>query len=328
MLRQLAKRSGVDTLIVSKDMVVILGPEALVGTTLSLPKIASATAASSGYSVEKFDDGRTYLLGYSKSEGYDMSPSLGWTVVVRQDIDTAYAPVVEFRRQVVLTGLAIASLFAMLGYFLARRVSQPLRLIATSAQHVEAGQSKSIADIHGGYREIGMLRASLQSLIGKLQENEASMRQADQRKDEFLATLAHELRNPLAPLSAAGDLLSLSKADEAQQQRLGEVISRQARHMTGLIDDLLDVSRVTRGLVTLEEQPVVMQEVVAEAVEQVRPMLEIHQHRFQSGLPQHPAFVMGDKKRLVQVVANLLNNAAKYTPDGGEVQLALLVHEG
>ncbi|GGY42023.1 PAS domain-containing hybrid sensor histidine kinase/response regulator [Pseudoduganella albidiflava] len=157
---------------------------------------------------------------------------------------------------------------------------------------------------------------------------EDALRQADRRKDEFLAMLAHELRNPLAPIAAAADLLALGKADEARNRLTSGIIARQVRHMTGLVDDLLDVSRVTRGLVKLDKSRLDAKKVLADAVEQVRPLIEARRHALTVRVPPEPAFVMGDAKRLVQVVSNLLNNAAKYTPEGGAIALGMTVDGG
>ncbi|WP_250475422.1 ATP-binding protein [Caballeronia sp. GAFFF1] len=152
---------------------------------------------------------------------------------------------------------------------------------------------------------------------------EEKLKAADQRKDEFLAMLAHELRNPLAPISAAAQLLKISKLDEEQVRRSSAIIARQVAHMTGLVDDLLDVSRVTRGLVTLARAPVDARLVIEEAIEQVRPLTQARAQRLAVRLPSHEATVLGDKARLVQVAANLLHNASKFTPIGGGIEICL-----
>jgi len=152
-------------------------------------------------------------------------------------------------------------------------------------------------------------------------ETANALREADRRKDEFLAMLAHELRNPLAPITAAADFLRIGKPDEARIRQVTAIIARQASHMTGLIDDLLDVSRVTRGLITLDSRPVPLAGLVAEAVEQVRPLVKAKDHHLELHMPPDEALVHGDRKRLVQIFANLLGNAAKYTPDGGRIDL-------
>jgi len=158
-------------------------------------------------------------------------------------------------------------------------------------------------------------------------EIEEQLRDADRRKDEFLAMLAHELRNPLAPISAAADLLSMGSADPARVRKTSEVISRQVKHLTSLVDDLLDVSRVTRGQVLLKKVVLDVRRVAIEAVEQVQPLLDSRNHQLAVDLPAQPAWVQGDHKRLVQILTNLLNNAAKYTPEGGRIALRMQAGE-
>jgi PAS domain S-box-containing protein len=170
-------------------------------------------------------------------------------------------------------------------------------------------------------------RVATERALGESEQKFRSMaeelRAASLRKDEFLAMLAHELRNPLAPISNAAQLLTMAGASEQRVRQSSEVIIRQVRHMTALVDDLLDVSRVTRGQVTLEREPVEMGAVVAGAVEQARPLIEARGHRFEIDMGGAAARILGDRTRLVQVVANLLNNAAKYTPQGGRIALAV-----
>ncbi len=152
---------------------------------------------------------------------------------------------------------------------------------------------------------------------------EEDLRDAHRRKDEFLAMLAHELRNPLAPISSAAQLLRHARLDEARMRDITDIIIRQVGHITGLVDDLIDVSRVTRGLISTEKNPQDMQGIVNDAVEQVRPTIEARRHSLTVGLPAQRLRIMGDHKRVVQVITNLLNNAAKYTPQGGHIALQL-----
>jgi CheY-like chemotaxis protein len=133
--------------------------------------------------------------------------------------------------------------------------------------------------------------------------------------------LAHELRNPLAPISAAADLLRIGRLDENRVRQSSAIIGRQVKHMTSLVDDLLDVSRVTRGLVTLARAPVAARTIVDEAIEQVRPLFEARRQALSVRLDDPEATVLGDKARLVQVLANLLNNAAKYTPEERRIDI-------
>ena len=157
---------------------------------------------------------------------------------------------------------------------------------------------------------------------------EDKLREADRRKDEFLAMLSHELRNPLAPIGAAAELLQRAKLDDGMLKRTSQIIGRQVKHMTALIDDLLDVSRVTRGLVELEQTVLDVGAVLHEAVEQVTPLIEARGHALTLTLPPPGTQVLGDRKRLVQVVANLLGNAAKYTPEGGHLAVNAFEREG
>jgi PAS domain S-box-containing protein len=166
----------------------------------------------------------------------------------------------------------------------------------------------------------------LQDVSGRKQAEHEAVR-ASARKDEFLAMLAHELRNPLAPIRAAADLIAMGRLDEARLQQVSAIISRQVVHLTGLVDDLLDVSRVTRGLVTLDRAPLDVRKAVLAAAEQVRPLFEQKGHQLTLALSSDAASVAGDEKRLVQVVANLLANAARYTPHSGHVTVSLGLHD-
>jgi signal transduction histidine kinase/ActR/RegA family two-component response regulator len=155
----------------------------------------------------------------------------------------------------------------------------------------------------------------------KLVEDE--LRAANRQKDQFLAMLAHELRNPLAPIMTAAQLLKVGRLDAKSTANASEIIVRQAGHMTDLVNDLLDVSRVTRGLVTLEKEELDLNALVAAAVEQVRPLIDTRRHALALQLSDGPVHVTGDRTRLVQVVSNILNNAAKYTAPGGRIVLAV-----
>ena len=163
--------------------------------------------------------------------------------------------------------------------------------------------------------------------IGERKLAEERLMEAGRRKDEFLAMLAHELRNPLAPISSAASLLLLVKHDEQRVKRASEIISRQVRHMSSLIDDLLDVSRVTRGLIELDRAVIDAKRIVADAVEQVRPLLEARHQHLALNISSESTFVSGDHKRLVQVLANLLSNAVKYTPEEGNILVTTAVSD-
>jgi PAS domain S-box-containing protein len=149
----------------------------------------------------------------------------------------------------------------------------------------------------------------------------AALRDADRRKNEFLAMLAHELRNPLAPIRNAAQLIRKLAADEPRLQGAREIIDRQVIHLSRLVDDLLDVSRITQGKVTLRKEPIPLNTVVERAIEATRPLIESRRHRLTVDVAPAPLLIVGDATRLIQVVANLLNNAAKYTEEGGSISV-------
>ncbi|WP_334187734.1 ATP-binding protein [Noviherbaspirillum sp.] len=184
-----------------------------------------------------------------------------------------------------------------------------------------SAKGRMFTDVSSGKRRF----AGVATDITERKEAELALRETHRRKDEFLAMLAHELRNPLAPISAAANLLRMRTLDPERIAMTSEVIGRQVAHMTNLIDDLLDVSRVTRGLVTLDTEEVSLNDILTDAVEQAMPLVRAKGQHISLKLAPEATLVCGDKKRLVQVLSNLLNNAAKYTPDGGHIQLAAAI---
>ena len=169
---------------------------------------------------------------------------------------------------------------------------------------------------------------AVKSLEQTLRESEAHLREADRRKDEFLATLAHELRNPLAPIRQASQLASMPEASPAQVQWGHGVIDRQVAGMSRLLDDLLDVSRITRGRLELRREWVSVAQLVESALETARPLIEARRHRLTLELPARELRVEVDPLRMAQVIGNLLTNAAKYTEPGGEVHLVATQVDG
>ena len=172
----------------------------------------------------------------------------------------------------------------------------------------------------------GYIGSSIDITPRKLAEDE--LEQAARRKDEFLAMLGHELRNPLAPIGMAVDIMQRVAPGDDSVGWARDVIARQLQQLKRLVDDLLDVSRITRGKITLNLQPLELTGVVEQAVETSRPLIESRRHELATHVPADPVWVRGDAVRLAQVLSNLLNNAAKYTPDGGRIDVTVDVRDG
>jgi PAS domain S-box-containing protein len=157
--------------------------------------------------------------------------------------------------------------------------------------------------------------------ITERREMEDTLREADRRKDEFLATLAHELRNPIAPISNALQIWPSVENDRQEMQKLRALVEPQVRQMTRLIDDLLDVSRITQGKIALRRQPLDLTSIIAGAVEVIRPVVDSGRQRLTVDVAERPLVVDGDAARLMQALGNLLQNAAKYTGPDGEIRV-------
>ncbi len=171
------------------------------------------------------------------------------------------------------------------------------------------------------FESMDELYNSAQRELKSREQAEAALREIDRRKDEFLATLAHELRNPLAPIRHASAISRAEAASEEQKRWSHDVIERQVHHMALLLDDLLDISRVTRGTLELRTQMTDLTSIIGTAVETARPMIEAKRHALKIEVPEMPARFAADPLRLAQVLSNLLTNAAKYTDPEGEIRL-------
>lgn len=173
--------------------------------------------------------------------------------------------------------------------------------------------------------EAGNLSGAVNMLVDitDRKQSEDHLRDADRRKSEFLAMLAHELRNPLAPLRNGLQLIRLARNDWTAVEEARGMMERQVGHLVRLIDDLLDLSRISNGKIELRKERVDLAEVVQDAVETSRPRIQDPGHQFQISLPPAPLHVEADRVRLAQVFANLLNNSAKFTPPGGHISLSV-----
>lgn len=176
--------------------------------------------------------------------------------------------------------------------------------------------------------ENARLYRSLQTEVLERQQAQAQLQEANQRKDEFLAMLSHELRNPLAPIRNAVEVIRMVAPHEPKLGWATNVTERQVNHLTRLIDELLDVARISQGKIVLRAEPIDLLEVVAQSVETMRPFIDSRRHVLTQKIAPGPIWLRGDSARLSQVISNLLNNAAKYTEEGGAIYLAVSLEEG
>ena len=240
--------------------------------------------------------------------------------IIIEDIETdaTYAPYRAAARAAGYRSLVSTPLLSADG--------EPVGLVATYFRSIHRPSEQELRrfDLYLRQANDFIERCKLEQV---LRQNEAALRDADRRKDEFLALLAHELRNPLAPIRYT--LAANKKGGRTPEQRneAEEVIERQVAHMSRLLDDLLDVSRVTRSRLELKKSPTELTAVVSSAVETARPMLEGKHHTLSVDLPTHAMRFEADLVRLAQVLSNLLINAAKYTDPGGQIRLRA-VQEG
>ncbi|SFV14196.1 hybrid sensor histidine kinase/response regulator [Pseudoduganella namucuonensis] len=244
----------------------------------------------------------------------------------------------------ILGGVMVLSLLlaALVAHRLQKGITRPLAAVTGVAREVMQRRDFSLRVPGAASGEIGTLVDAFNDMLAEVGrrahalqeanrtlEHEMTVRQgaeralllADRRKDEFLATLAHELRNPLAPIRTGLDILRVNADDKVAGERARAIMERQLKQMVRLVDDLLDVSRINTGKLTIKREPVALQAVVGDALELVRPLVEAQRHALHVALPAEPVYVLGDATRLAQVLSNLLNNAAKYTNRGGRLEL-------
>ncbi|MFC5510085.1 ATP-binding protein [Massilia jejuensis] len=199
-----ARRNSVETFILSSTGKVLLGPPELIDATLALESFRRATATrQGGFTVERWPDGKRYLVGYQKGAGYSYYPGLGWVVLVRQGVDDAYAPVRDMRTQLLVGGVALALLCSLAGLWMARRVTRPLAQLARSAGEVSGGGASSIPSDQGGYAEVRALSRSLDTLVGDLEERRRQLLQVNSTLESVVEARTLELRRALDTVRAS-----------------------------------------------------------------------------------------------------------------------------
>lgn len=236
----------------------------------------------------------------------------------------AYDPWTHVRAYVGVLGMMMLlslGVALVLSARLRRRITGPVEVLAAVADDIVTRRDPSLRAPPTPLEEFAVVVKAFNSVLDQSEKTESALRNANRRKDDFLATLAHELRNPLAPIRHAARLLGMKGLDAAQAQTARDIISRQVARMALLLDDLLEVSRITRGRLELRKERVPLVELVKTAVETSRPLLESRHQEFTMRLPDAPVELDVDPLRISQALSNLLTNAAKYTDNGGRIHL-------
>jgi two-component system, sensor histidine kinase len=221
---------------------------------------------------------------------------------------------------VMIASLVVATL---LSGWLQNAITAPILEVARVSHEVMEKRDYSLRARKTTEDEIGELVDAFNAMLAEIGRRSEAMREADRRKDEFLATLAHELRNPLAPIRNALEIIKIAGDDPAKSRMAREMMQRQVSQMVRLVDDLLDVSRITTGKLAVRKSVLDLHGAITDAVETARPFIESRGQALQLEISPTPIAVEGDRTRLAQVFSNLLNNAAKYTEPGGSIRLAV-----
>ncbi|MES2899864.1 MAG: ATP-binding protein [Pseudomonadota bacterium] len=281
------------------------------------------------------------LEGVEVDDVFISSSMSGWAVAVAAPVELIERSARQ-ASMVAAMGLlaALAAAIAMAAFFGRLHVRSIARAVKAAS---ELGKGIPPGPTHSRVVEVNELHAALHAAGEQLLQSQAYRRQAEaerqalleseqkarvmaeqqnRAKDQFLAMLGHELRNPLAPISTAAQLLKMAPGDASRVRYASDVISRQVEHMNSLLGDMLDVARVTRGLVGLSIERVSLKAVVERALEQTHSLVELKQHQVSVDMADSGLEIDGDKTRLIQIFANLIGNAAKYTPAGGKVRVS------
>jgi signal transduction histidine kinase len=266
---------------------------------------------------------------------------MSWAVAVERPRTSALAGVRRGRDLAFGLLLLVIPLTVIAGVFVSRRIARPLGDLSSAVDAMTAGDLAAPIPAGSGIAEVARLSAAFQEMRVRLAERTAeserlaaelraradALAEADRRKDEFLAMLAHELRNPLGAIANASFLLEQLGPAEAQARPVA-IIRRQIQHLVRMVDDLLDVSRITRGKIELRRQPLDLNEVLRHAAEASRPLAEAREQTLRIELPPEPLPLEGDATRLEQVLTNLLRNAVKFTDRQGHIEISARREEG
>jgi signal transduction histidine kinase len=332
-LGTISNLAGADILVVSRTGEVLLGPPGTRGRTL-----------------EAVSGGSRYLEARAQTRGHGDNPGLGWTVVARQPLESAFSPVRDFQQTMLVAGTLVTLLFILIGVVVAGTVAKPLEALAAASERLRLEPGFRLPVVQSGYPEVTTLAASLTAAITELQDRKAALvdlngtleRKVDERtteavrakeaaeaatraKSEFLATMSHEVRSPLSSIIGFADLLLEDGELNHTQRRRLELIQNAGGALTCVINDILDFSKIEAGRIDLVEQPTAL----SALVESCAAIMEAQAEAKGVSLvvtvaPDLPRTVLADAGRLRQVLLNLLNNAVKFTSLG---QVSLTVRQ-
>jgi signal transduction histidine kinase/ActR/RegA family two-component response regulator len=279
-------------------------------------------------------DGQRVVMLYSRST------KSGWSVVLGIPHANLAAGLMRTLESLIIATVVILALGLGMAWLVGGRIAHSVQALIGPATALGTGQHVKPAVVD--FSEARQVADSLVRAASALDEARAradvelrerraaqeALQAADLRKDEFLATLAHELRNPMAPLVNALEILRLGGPGKPPPPNVLDIIGRQLKQMVRLVDDLLDVSRITTGKLGIREDRIVLQDVVTHSLETAGPLVAQRRHALSVNVPDEPVVLQGDATRLAQVLSNLLNNAAKYTQNGGRIALnAVRLHD-
>ena len=346
---QEAKAPGTDVLVLDKDGSVILGPAELQGRPL--PETSTTWKLAQGgdrFAVETWPNGASYLVGASRTVGLNDYPGMGWTVIVRQPVEIAFAPAQALARKILGGGLALALLAAALGTLIGRHISRPLARLTEAADALARDPSSTLSLPPEGTTELRRLASAFNSLGEAVAVRDRSLAKINQQlerrveertreldaarqvaesaskaKTDFLATMSHEVRTPLNGVLGYADILLQDGALSADQRRAVERIHGAGNALLTVVNDILDFSKIEAGEIKLDTCPFALAPVVDEATSLVAIQAGAKGIGFRASIDGDvPPMVVGDANRLRQVLLNLLNNAVKFTRRGS-VSLAI-----
>jgi len=288
-------------------------------------QIRLAEARSGIFSGTSQESGRA-LVAFARSG------TSGWFTAVAIPASSIHAQLYQSVAFVAAGGAVVLAVALALAWRSANQIAAPVVALRNAAKAMQEGQSPDVQrtgieqldalaqGMHDAAAQIRHREGKLSESLAELRKAHAQLRDEQAKKDQFIATLAHELRNPLAPIRTGVFVLQQNPAQAAAAGTLS-MMERQVSHMVRLIDDLLDVSRIARGKLVLQRENIVLQDVIADACAIAESLLRRGGHAFTLDTPPEPICLVGDRTRLAQVLANVLNNAAKFTPAGGSVRL-------